>query len=210
VQQQTAITRLIRRAPFYGRVRREYGLSRLRRQIRAASPLNVVIGGGERDYAGWIKTDRDLLDITRPLDWQALFRPDSIDRLLCEHVLEHLSDEECRAALSECYKHIKPGGLFRAAVPDGYRRDAAYVAEVAPPNAGHKQLFTVDTFVPLLESAGFRATPLEYFDAAEEFHARDWDERDGTIFRSARFDTQEEFRRGPLCYTSVVVDARKQ
>jgi predicted SAM-dependent methyltransferase len=205
----TVITKLIQRAPFYERVRREYELGRLRRRIRAAGPLNVVIGGGERDYDDWIKTDREVLDITQPRDWRALFEPNSIDRLLCEHVLEHLSDEECRTALAECHRYVKRGGIFRVAVPDGYRRDAEYVAEVAPPNAGHKQLFTIDTFVPLLADAGFSVTPLEYFDAREEFHADAWDEREGFVARSVRFDSQERFRRGALFYTSIVVDARK-
>jgi predicted SAM-dependent methyltransferase len=197
------------RAPSLGRLRRGFELSRLRKRIRATSPLNVVLGGGEREYEGWVFTDRDFLDITRPGDWDALFAPDSIDRLLSEHVLEHLSEDECVIALAECYRHLKPGGLLRVAVPDGYRRDPDYVAEVAPPNAGHKQLFTVDTLVPLLERAGFRATPLEYFDAEERFHAAVWDERDGFVARSVRFDRQEAFRRGELCYTSIVVDARK-
>jgi predicted SAM-dependent methyltransferase len=63
--------------------------------------------------------------------------------------------------------------------------------------------------VPLLESVGFQATPLEYFDAQETFHSFPWDEADGYIERSLRFDTQEEFKRGNLFYTSLIVDAKK-
>ena len=195
--------------PLYRQARREYELSRLRRRVRGADPLLVVIGGGGTRFDGWVCTDREVLDVTRPEDWRRLFVPDSIDRLLSEHVFEHLTEDECRAAFAECYRHLKPGGLFRVAVPDGYRRDSAYVAEVTPPNDGHKSLFTVDTLPPLLEGAGFEATPLEYFDAAENFHAAEWDEREGFVSRSVRFDSQERFRRGELFYTSLIVDARK-
>ena len=132
-----------------------------------------------------------------------------IDRLLAEHILEHLSETEGRIAVGESYRYLKRGGLFRLAVPDGNRRDAAYLAEVSPPRAGHQVLYNVDTFTSLLKSIGFVVMPLEYFDDHEQFHAHPWDECDGYIQRSIRFDTQEEFRRGHMCYTSLIVDARK-
>src|SRR5207245_11225255 len=103
-----------------------------------------------------------------------LFAPNSIDRLLPEHVFEHLSEDECAAALAECFRYLKKGGLLRIAVPDGYRRDAAYLAEARPPKDGHRVLFTVETLITLLESVGFQATPLEYFDAQVIFHEHSW------------------------------------
>jgi predicted SAM-dependent methyltransferase len=209
VQVPESIKQVVRRMPLYQQARHEYELNRLRRRVRATSPLFVVIGGGGTHFEGWVSTDREVLDVTRPDNWRRLFAPDSIDRLLSEHVFEHLSEDECRAAFAECYRYLKPGGLFRVAVPDGYRRDPVYAAEVTPPNDGHKSLFTVDTLPPLLASAGFEVTPLEYFDATESFHASAWNEREGFIARSARFDAQERFRRGELFYTSLIVDARK-
>lgn len=200
---------LVRRIPFYNRLRRQRYLSRLRQQLRTADPLNVVIGGGTTAFEGWFKTDVDILDVTRSDDWRKLFRPQSIDRLLAEHVFEHLSEEECRIAFAHCYHWLKPGGLFRIAVPDGYRRDQEYVAEVTPPKDGHKMLFTIDTLPGLLEGAGFQVTPLEFFDARENFHAVLWDEEEGFIGRSFRFDKQEKFKRGDMFYTSLILDARK-
>jgi predicted SAM-dependent methyltransferase len=125
-------------------------------------------------------------------------------------MLEHLSEEQARTTVAECFRYLKPGGLFRVAVPDGYRRDPAYVAEASPPNDGHLVLYNVDTLTALLQSAGFTVTPLEYFDAQEQFYAVPWDEKDGLIMRSARFDKQQDFQRGDLFYTSVIVDARKR
>jgi predicted SAM-dependent methyltransferase len=209
VQLGHTLAGIARRVPFYKEMRRKYEIDRLRRRVISSAPLNVLIGGGQTSYEGWIFTDRDYLDITEPQDWSNLFEPNSIDRLLCEHVLEHLTEEECSMALAECYRYLKPGGLMRVAVPDGYRRDSAYVAEASPPNAGHKVFFNVDTLPPLLVSLGFRVTPLEYFDESEQFHAGSWDESDGLVTRSARFDHQEDFQRGDLYYTSLIVDARK-
>lgn len=205
----TTIAGIARRVPFYRGMRRKIEIERLRTRIAASNPLNVVIGGGETAYESWIGTDRDCLDVTNPADWHTLFRANSIDRLLCEHVLEHLTEAQAATAVRECHRFLKPGGLLRIAVPDGFRRDAIYVAEAAPPNDGHQVFYNVHSLTGLLTDAGFSVVPLEYFDEAEEFHAQPWDEREGMIIRSARFDQQQEFRRGDLYYTSLIVDARK-
>jgi predicted SAM-dependent methyltransferase len=177
--------------------------------MAVARPLNVIIGAGPTKLPGWFHTDKEILDISSPDDWRNLFEPESIDRLFAEHVLEHLSEAEGRTALKESYGYLRRGGLFRIAVPDGYRRDAAYVAEASPPNDGHQVFYRIDTLIPLLVSLGFSVTPLEYFDQNEQFHAEPWDESNGLVMRSVRFDRQEDFRRGNLYYTSLIVDAHK-
>lgn len=199
----------LRQSSLYRQLSRKRRIWNLRKQIGAANPLKVVLGAGPTKFSGWFQTDKEILDVTSPDDWRALFEPNSIDSLLSEHMLEHLTEEQARVALAECYRYLKPGGLFRIAVPDGNRRDAAYVAEAAPPNDGHQMFYTIDTLSDALQQAGFKTTALEYFDAGETFHANPWDEKDGLIQRSVRFDKQQEFRRGNLFYTSVIVDARK-
>jgi len=181
----------------------------LRKLASTTRPLKVVLGAGPTRFPGWLQTDKEILDVTLPADWRALFEPGSIDTLLSEHMLEHLSAADAQTAIAECYRYLKPGGLFRIAVPDGYRRDPDYVEEASPPKDGHQVLYNVDTLSTLLQSAGFATTPLEYFDAEEQFHAVPWDENEGLIQRSARFDTQKSFQRGDLFYTSVIIDARK-
>jgi len=198
-----------KRAGLYQRITRNNRIRSLRTEISAAHPLNVLIGSGTTTFNGWITTDRGVLDITSGEDWGNLFQPNSIDRLLAEHVLEHLSEDDCRLALHEAYRHLKVGGLFRIAVPDGHRRDPAYLAEVSPPNAGHQMLYNLETLTELVTSVGFSVTPLEYFDADEQFHSVLWDETDGHIQRSIRFDTQVDFKRDNLFFTSLILDARK-
>jgi predicted SAM-dependent methyltransferase len=199
----------LKQSGLYKQLSRRRRVWNLRKQAVTAKPLKVMLGAGPVHLPGWLETDKELLDVTSPSDWSALFEPESIDSLLSEHMLEHLTEAEARIALTECYRYLKPRGLFRIAVPDGYRRDRRYVAEASPPNDGHQVLYNIDTLTALLQSAGFATTPLEYFDAQEQFHAVPWDEKEGLIRRSARFDTQQDFRRGNLFYTSVIVDARK-
>lgn len=194
---------------FPGRLRHAWKLFKLRRQARRMQPLKVVLGAGGTCFDGWLSTDVDDLNLVSPQDWSNLFKPDSIDRLLMEHVLEHLSEADGKIAFALCRRHLKPGGRLRIAVPDGYRKDPDYVVEVTPPKDGHKMLFTVDSLVPLVESVGFRAQLLEYYDRAEQFHALPWDEKDGYVQRSARFDTQTRFARDGRFYTSLIVDAVK-
>ena len=184
-------------------------LRAVRAEAHAVRPLNVILGAGPVEMPGWIATDSEMLDVRSGRAWSRLFTPGSIDRLLAEHLFEHLSDDECAKAFSECFRYLRPGGLLRVAVPDGNRKDAEYVEEVSPPKDGHQLLFTVDNLIARLARVGFRVTPLEYFDAKEQFHCYPWAEEDGLIRRSARYDTQERFRRGALYYTSLIVDARK-
>ncbi|MGZ8216730.1 class I SAM-dependent methyltransferase [Methylomagnum sp.] len=187
--------------------------ARITKAIEAHSkqgvPLKLMIGAGGLRYPGWIATDIYTLDILKAEDWDEFLNPGSIDRLLAEHVLEHLSMEQNRIMLGLAYDYLKPGGVFRIAVPDGNREDIEYVAEVAPPKDGHQVFFTFESLAGLLESVGFQVEPLEYFDAAGSFHAVLWNSEDGHINRSVRFDKQESMRVGNLRYTSLIVDARK-
>ncbi|HSK63736.1 MAG TPA: methyltransferase domain-containing protein [Pyrinomonadaceae bacterium] len=202
--------RTLKRSSIYKQLNRKRRQWLLRKQLNNANPLRVILGAGPIRIEGWFQTDKELLDVTSPDDWSILFKPNSIDSLLSEHMFEHLSEAEGRIAVAECYRYLKRGGLFRVAVPDGFRRDAAYVKEASPPNDGHQVFYNINTLTALLEDAGFTTTPLEYFNAQEQFHAIAWDENDGLIRRSVRFDTQQDFQRDGLFYTSLIIDARKQ
>jgi predicted SAM-dependent methyltransferase len=186
---------------------------RLKRAIQAceatARPLKLVIGAGLLAYEGWISTDVYVLDIRSAEDWARYFRPESIDAMLSEHTLEHLSLDENRVALKLAFDYLKPGARFRIAVPDGNRRDATYSTDVTPPGGGHVVLFNLASLSSLLREIGFEVKPLEYFDEQEKFRAFDWNSADGHIGRSIRYDRQQNFKRDNLFYTSLIVDAIK-
>ncbi|BBO81064.1 hypothetical protein DSCO28_16300 [Desulfosarcina ovata subsp. sediminis] len=53
------------------------------------------------------------MDLLRPEDWEASFGRRLVDAFLCEHVWEHLTEAEGRAAAGLCYRWLKPGGYLR-------------------------------------------------------------------------------------------------
>jgi predicted SAM-dependent methyltransferase len=196
--------------------RRRLGVFRdvrnLKKRVRRTSPLRIVVGAGGLFDPGWIPTDVDVLDILDLAHWRRLFRENSIDALLAEHVWEHLTAEQGSRAAHNCYRFLRPGGYLRVAVPDGFHPDPQYIEGVRPGGSGagahdHKLLYNHESFRQLFESAGFQVEPLEYFDLAGQFHAVDWDPSQGKIDRSKRFD--ERNKDGRLVYTSVILDARK-
>lgn len=187
--------------------RRGLMVTALRRDARRSDPLNVVLGCGETSFDGWLATDQHVLDVRVPDDWAALFDERSIDRLLAEHLFEHLREDECLASFRLCHRYLKPGGRLRIAVPDGLRPDPEYIEEVLPPRDGHQCLFRVDTLSALLAEAGFRTEPVEYFDLEGTFQERPWRSADGHVHRSATHDRGEGD--GSLGYTSLIVDALK-
>lgn len=69
---------------------------------------------------------------------QGLPLPDnSIDLLYCSHVLEHLTVDEVRLALTNCHRHLKPGGIFRLVLPDLEAMAQQYV-QSSDPDAVHE------------------------------------------------------------------------
>jgi predicted SAM-dependent methyltransferase len=184
----------------------------LARRVKGASPLRIVIGASGIAEADWIATEADQLDVTQERDWRRYFAPGSLDVIFAEHVWEHLTAEQGIAALRNCHRYLKPGGLLRLAVPDGFHPDPAYIEWVrvggsGPGAADHKVLYNWQTLGEAFRCAGFHVRLLEYFDAGGQFHFTEWEPRDGLVRRSSRFD--ERNRDQPLAYTSLIVDGIK-
>ena len=183
------------------------------RHIPPEQPLKIIIGAGEQSYPGWIATQREQLDLLDRQGWVDSFRERRIDALLCEHVWEHLTLEEGRAAAALCYEFLKPGGYLRVAVPDGYFPDEAYQAMIrgnVPPDHpafDHKIVYTHETFSTLFQEAGFGVDLLEYCDEEGRFHYNQWDSKKGFIYRSLRFDHRNQD--GALGSVSIILDALK-
>jgi predicted SAM-dependent methyltransferase len=103
----------------------------------------------------------------------------------------------------------------RCAVPDGFFPDEDYqkgvqVGGPGPadhPAASHKIVHTYQTIRPLFEEAGFHVKLLEYCDEHGKFHEHEWDEVDGFIYRTRRFDHRNQ--NGELGFVSLLVDAVK-
>ncbi|MCA9247608.1 MAG: hypothetical protein KDA42_10845, partial [Planctomycetales bacterium] len=146
--------------------------AKLRRRLDLAiadprQPLRLIVGGGPKiAYKGWHITDQATLDLLLPDEWEQLFGQRRIDAMLAEHVWEHLTWEQGLGAARLCCQYMKPGAIFRVAVPDGLHPSPEYIRRVEPGGAGsaaadHKILYTYQTFSQLFREAGFETRPLE-------------------------------------------------
>jgi predicted SAM-dependent methyltransferase len=75
------------------------------------------------------------------------------------------------------------------------------------PAATHKIIYDYETFKSVFEKAGFEVSLLEYCDENGDFHFVYWNEEDGKIGRSFRFDTRNSIEK--LGMVSVIIDAKK-
>jgi predicted SAM-dependent methyltransferase len=213
--------------PFYRRYLSYRRAQRIRQQQRAwqreiaaqrtnGQPVRLVIGSGGIPQPGWITTDLPNLDVLKADHWRRIFGPYQADRLLAEHVFEHLTTEQFSAFLNIARPFIAPDGLIRIAVPDGNHPDPDYIACVRPGGTGrgaddHKMLYTCDLMISLLAASHYDYRLLEYFDPDGEFHRQAWETTNGMISRSAEHDHRNQAK--PLSYTSLIVDcwpARQQ
>jgi SAM-dependent methyltransferase len=106
--------------------------------------LKLNLGCGDHTPAGWINVDyavgarlaqlplfgllnsrlrlfnldwdKGILahNLTKPFPWS----DDSVDAIYSSHTLEHMTREQGRTFLEECYRVLKPGGIIRIVVPD--------------------------------------------------------------------------------------------
>lgn len=74
--------------------------------------LKVNLGCGDNKLEGWKNHDKDV-DITKRLPWD----DGSVDRILAEHVVEHVTYYEAIDFFRECRRVLRPGGVVRIAVP---------------------------------------------------------------------------------------------
>lgn len=177
--------------------------------------MKVVIGAGQSYHPGWLCLTERQLDITDRVAWERLFRPASIDAILSEHVLEHLTENEAEKAIENFRLFLKHGGYVKIAVPDGYHPSKNYINYVAPGTwmtpfgADHKQLFNVDSLCALLERHGFKVDPIEGFTARREWFSKQ-SEREGRITkRPGEFQALWQSFFSFSNYTSLIVDGTK-
>lgn len=85
----------------------------------AAGPVRINFGSGGEPLPGWINTDVAwhagcYLDATVP--WPV---PDgSVAHVYADNVIEHLTLEQGRSMLRNCFRALEPGGVVRLATPD--------------------------------------------------------------------------------------------
>lgn len=181
----------------------------------ADQPLRIILGAGEQRYPGWIATQREDLDLLRPELWRERFGDRRAAAFLCEHVWEHMTEAEGRAAARLCFTYLQPGGYLRCAVPDANFPNPEYQRTVRiggpgpadHPAADHKIVYAYPLFQEVFTAAGFAVDLLEYCDEAGRLHYNQWDLEQGKIYRSLRFDHRNQG--ATIASVSLILDAFK-
>src|SRR3989304_819317 len=62
--------------------------------LRTANEIKIVVGAGGTKFKNWFDTDIDTLNVTNEEDFRKYFSKKKIKKILVEHVLEHLKDNE--------------------------------------------------------------------------------------------------------------------
>lgn len=91
----------------------------------------VNLGCGGACYSDYINIDfvaGDGVDIVHDLTEPLPFKTGEIDEFYSHHVLEHLNYYDVRSLLKECYRCLKPGGLFKFIIPDFERAATRWLA----------------------------------------------------------------------------------
>lgn len=151
--------------------------------------IKVIVGAASQRLPGWLATDIGMLNITQESAWINLFNPGSIDNILAEHVIEHLSLDELHRVFAHARRYLKAGGIFRIAVPDAFHPSRYYYNLVKPGGwetpIEHKLFLDHEMLARIAEQSGYQIRLLEYFDESGVFHKVDYSPDDGSIQRCA-------------------------
>jgi predicted SAM-dependent methyltransferase len=98
----------------------ERALKKTEKYLNSTTPAALHFGSGEKRLEGWLNIDiggpADIhCDFTMPM---AFLKPNSFQFAFSEHVLEHFSRPQALKMAKQIHKCLKPGGIFRVAVPD--------------------------------------------------------------------------------------------
>ncbi len=197
---------------------------RWEKYINECEDVNLIVGAAETNYPGWFPTDIQFVnpneiqlnvfhfDITNASHFEKNLKGRKIDKILAEHVLEHLTNEQIDIMAKNFYDYSSKKIHIRIAVPDGFHQDPAYIQMVKPGGTGegahdHKQLFTYRSLSAFFEKQGFLAHPVEYWDENHQFIQNYQNDDKGHIKRSFVNDSRNQD--GTPRYTSLIVDFTK-
>ncbi len=197
----------------YRKIKKIYQKLAIKLKIYFAKEINLILGAATSNYPQWIPSDIHILDIRSEKDFYRLLGNKKINKILAEHVFEHLEEEDLLIALKNIHKFLMPGGNFRIAVPDGFHIDPSYIEYVKPCGKGsgaedHRLLFNYQMMSNLLVKSKFKVKLIEYWDESGKFNTTYQNDNLGYIIRC--FINHRYNQDGNPNYTSLIVDAVKE
>lgn len=95
------------------------GLQLLLARKKLAGHTKLHLGGGSNIIEGW--GNIDLARNKKVIRWDLTMRlpisSETIKFIYCEHFIEHISLEQAKGLLSECYRVLERGGIIRVSTP---------------------------------------------------------------------------------------------
>lgn len=95
--------------------------SQIRAFLNAPGPHRLNVGCGHNVLPGWLNVDLEggrhgttYMNALRPYP----LPENSIDAVLCEHMIEHIPSESAHYLLNQCFRVLKPGSAIRVITPD--------------------------------------------------------------------------------------------
>jgi len=178
----------------------------------ANNEIKIIIGSGTTKYKGWFPTDIYYLDVTNNKNFQKYFSKIKINKILAEHVLEHLTNDDLEKMIKNFSEFTDKNINIRIAVPDGYHKDINYINAVKPDGIGegadtHINLFNYKSLSNIFEKVGFKSVLKEYWDEKGNFHHYNLGIENGFITRS--FENDIRNKDGKPNYTSLIIDFKK-
>lgn len=176
-----------------------------RRRAQAAlerGPVLLHLGSGFSYKDDWVNLDRlpARVDVPWDLARGIPFPDDSVETILHEHLLEHLTMPQGYALALECLRVLKPGGVLRIGVPDAGHVVQSYAGGWDPGWAldsatgmiaiqrlfyehGHRAMYDGQTLKLLLRTAGFTGVERRGFgEGRQQPNADSEARRAGTLY----------------------------
>ncbi|RPJ79075.1 MAG: methyltransferase domain-containing protein [Alphaproteobacteria bacterium] len=169
--------------------------------LRSNKPIKLELGAGvSRSLDGWTTIDRSYAcDISLDLSFPLPFPNNCVSIIYSSHLLEHFSyPEPMTNILAECYRILKPYGIFSIAVPNAgiylkayfypeefeyekycrykpafqFNSKIDYVNYIAYMDGNHHYMFDEENLLVILTDAGFRNVRLRDFDPTLDLENR--------------------------------------
>jgi predicted O-linked N-acetylglucosamine transferase (SPINDLY family)/glycosyltransferase involved in cell wall biosynthesis/predicted SAM-dependent methyltransferase len=168
--------------------------------FQSGKPIKLELGASEKRMEGWTTIDLDprsdlCLDLSQPLP----FPDNCVEQIYSSHLLEHFS-YPCPMVnlLSECYRVLQPGGVFKVAVPNAriyieaygkpesfdaqeyclykpafhYHSKIDFINYIAYMDGHHRFLFDEENLPKIIANAGFEDVRLRSFETGLDLEER--------------------------------------